>query len=979
MIKVIYCSVLLSIVFSIATYAQKSYDWKQGASGGYNYKYVANDPTGTRFYTLKNGLTVILSKNTKEPRIAVRIAVRTGSNNDPKDHTGLAHYLEHLLFKGTDKYGSLDWEKEQPLLRNIENLYEQYNSTKDNAKRREIYKEIDKVSGEAAKFAIAGEYSKMMTALGAQGTNAYTSVEQTVYEEDIPANAIDKFLAIQAERFRNPVLRIFHTELEAVYEEKNRALDNDNNKMQEAMFSTVFPTHNYGLQTTIGTIEHLKNPSIKAIKEYYKKYYVPNNMAIIMAGDFNTDELITKIDRQFAYMQPAPLQAYQGTKENDIEGPIVKEVFGPTAESIRMLYRSAPAGTRDALLANLASAVLYNGKAGLIDLNLNKQQKVLGAGAVLWQFNDYGVFFLVASPAQGQSLDEAKELINAQLKDLKSGRFDESLIRAVVANNKLEKLQSLKNNANRVENLVDAFIKFKGLEWNKDLAMTEEMGKVTKKELVAFANRFFTDRNYVILYKRKGEDKNTVKVDKPPITPVMTNEDKTSSFVHSILETPFPAIRPVWVEYNKDLQKTNLSNAEVLYVQNRENELFELSYRFNMGSRNNKLLPVAAQYLEYLGTDKWSSEEISKQFYNLACSFNIYTGGEQTTISITGLNENFDKAVSLFEELLKNCKPDGKALQGLQNTLFKARSNSLLNKGAIARALQSYAMYGANNPFNYTLSNNELKALQPEDLTKVLHALFNYQHKVCYYGPQPVAGLIKKVQELHNLPSPWLPFPKAAKFERVPQESNKVLFTNYDAVQSEIFWVKNLSAYDSRQEALINLFNSYFGGDMGSVVFSTIRESKALAYATYAQISIPEKKNDNFSMVAYVGCQADKMNDAIAGMNELLNELPKTEGSFKNAQSGLMKNIETERITEDAIITDYLTAQQKGIDHDLRQDNYAQYGNLTLDDVYKFHKETLAGQHYTYCVIASDKRINPDELKKYGALQTLSVSELFGF
>ena len=92
-----------------------------------------------------------------------------------------------------------------------------------------------------------------------------------------------------------------------------------------------------------------------------------------------------------------------------------------------------------------------------------------------------------------------------------------------------------------------------------------------------------------------------------------------------------------------------------------------------------------------------------------------------------------------------------------------------------------------------------------------------------------------------------------------------------------------------------------------------------------------------------------------------------------------MKNIETERITEDAIITNYLTAQQKGIDHDLRQDNYAQYGDLTLDDVYKFHKETLAGRHYTYCVIASDKRINPDELKKYGALQILSVSELFGF
>ena len=303
---------LFLVIFSISTLAQKGFEWKQSDANGYTYKYVTGDPMGTRFYTLKNGLSVILSKNTKEPRIAFRLAVRAGSNHDPKDHTGLAHYLEHLLFKGTDKYGSLDWAKEKPLLDKIENLYEQYNSTKDEAKRTEIYKEIDRVSGEAARFAIAGEYDKLMKSIGSQRTNAHTFVEETVYEEDIPSNAIDKFLTIQAERFRNPIMRIFHTELEAVYEEKNRGLDNDGSKMQEAMFTTLFPTHNYGLQSTIGTIEHLKNPSIKAIKAFYDTYYVPNNMAIIMAGDFDPDVLIKKIDRHFSYMKSIPVAEYKG-------------------------------------------------------------------------------------------------------------------------------------------------------------------------------------------------------------------------------------------------------------------------------------------------------------------------------------------------------------------------------------------------------------------------------------------------------------------------------------------------------------------------------------------------------------------------------------------------------------------------------------------------------------------------------------------
>ena len=945
---------LFLVIFSISTLAQKGFEWKQSDANGYTYKYVTGDPMGTRFYTLKNGLSVILSKNTKEPRIAFRLAVRAGSNHDPKDHTGLAHYLEHLLFKGTDKYGSLDWAKEKPLLDKIENLYEQYNSTKDEAKRTEIYKEIDRVSGEAARFAIAGEYDKLMKSIGSQRTNAHTFVEETVYEEDIPSNAIDKFLTIQAERFRNPIMRIFHTELEAVYEEKNRGLDNDGSKMQEAMFTTLFPTHNYGLQSTIGTIEHLKNPSIKAIKAFYDTYYVPNNMAIIMAGDFDPDVLIKKIDRHFSYMKSKPVAEYKGPKQSPIAGPVIREVYGPTAESIRILYRSAPAGTREAMLADLTRSILFNGKAGLLDLNINKQQKLLNAGAALWQFKDHGIFFLLASPRQDQSLDDARALLASQLNDLKSGNFEESLISSIVANYKLSQLQSLENNGSRVNDLTDQFIKNRGTGWNQELALIDEMGKVSKKELVDFANRFFTGENYAVLYKRKGEDKSIVKVEKPSITPVETNAGKTSPFVTSILETELPSISPVWIDYNKDLEKAKVGNAEVLYVHNKENGLFRLSYRFDMGSWNNKLLPYAAQYLQYLGTDKYSSEEISKQFYHLASNFSVRTGDDQTTVTISGLAENFDKAVSLFEDLIRNCNPDQISLDALKANMLKSRANYKLNKNAISSGLQSYAMYGSKNPFNYTMSDAELQALKPEDLTRLLHTLFNYQHKIGYYGPHSVATLTNKLQSYHPLPSSWVSTPEAVKFERLQQTSNKVLFADYDAVQAEIYWVKNLSAYDPKSEAVVNLFNSYFGGGMGSVVFSTIRESKALAYSTYAVVVTPDKKDDRFSIVAYVGSQSDKMNEAVKSMNELLNELPKTEQSFANARSSLIKNIETDRIIQDGIINSYLNAQRKGLDRDIRKDNYARYSSLTLNDISNFHQKTVANKPYTYCVVASD-------------------------
>jgi predicted Zn-dependent peptidase len=968
----------IALLVSQLTTAQNKYEWKQASSGGYTYKYVTNDPMKTRFYTLKNGLTVILTENNKEPRITTKIAVRAGSNTDPKDHTGLAHYLEHLLFKGTDKYGSLDWAKEKPLLDKIEDLYETYNQTTDPEKRRDIYKEIDRVSGEASKYSIANEYDKLMSSMGAQGTNAHTWVEETVYEEDIPSASIDKFLTVQAERFRNPVFRIFHTELEAVYEEKNRSLDNDGWKMQDAMHLYLFPTHNYGQQSTIGTIEHLKNPSLKAIRNYYNQYYVPNNIALIMAGDLDADAVVKKIDAQFAYMQPKPVKKYQPAAEQPIKGPIVKEIFGPSAENMRIVYRIGADGSREAMMADLVSSVLSNGKAGLMDLNLSKQQKLLGVGAGVRQYKDYGIFMLMATPKQGQTLEEAKDLLLGQIELLKKGQFDESLIKAIVANAKLSEINGLESNGARAEALMDVYIKNEGKNWNQQVALLDEISKVSSQDIVDFANRFFAD-NYIVLYKRKGEDKNIVKVEKPPITPVETNAGKQSAYVAMINAMPATPVKPQWLDFNKDIQKGKVGNADLLYVQNKDNDLFRLYYRFDMGSWNDRLLPLAASYLSFLGTDKYSAEQISKAFYNIACNFSVNAGSDVTTVSISGLQENFDKAVSLFEHIMSNCQPDEAALTALKGRVLKSRANSKLDKGAIMNGLMNYAMYGAKNPFNYALSEAEINSLTGEELVKRLHDLFNYKHTVLYFGPKPMAAFASTLKGMHAMPVAFRPAPAAVKFERSQQTASQVLFANYDMVQSEIRWFRNASAYSPEKEAVVNLFNNYFGGGMGSVVFQTIRESKALAYSTFAVYSMPTKKEDPFSVVAYVGSQADKMNDAVKGMNELLNVLPRSDKNFASAKISLKNNLETERITKDGILFTYLAAQRKGIHHDIRKDAYQAINKMTFEDIQKFHQQELAEKPYTYCIVASEDKVKDADLQKMGAVKKLNLDEIFGY
>ncbi|MCS3529249.1 pitrilysin family protein [Chryseobacterium sp. JUb7] len=955
----------------------QNFQWKEAQSNGYTYKYVTNDPTSARYYTLKNGLTVILSPTNKDPRIQTYIATKAGSKTDPADHTGLAHYLEHMLFKGTDQFGSKDWSKEKPLLDQIDALYEKYNKTTDESKRKQIYKEIDRVSGEAAKYAIANEYDKMLAGMGADGTNAFTSFEQTVYTEDIPSNVVDKFLAVQAERFRQPVLRLFHTELEAVYEEKNRSLDDDGDKVFDMMFANLFPNNNYGKQTTIGTIEHLKNPSLNAIREYFNNYYVPNNMGIIMSGDFNPDEVIAKIDKAFSYMKSKPVPTYNVGQEKPITTPVVKEVTGPNPESLMIGFRFPGATTKDARLLNLVGNMLANGQAGLIDLDLVKKQKLLGAYAFPYLLKDYSVLLLQGKPTEGQSLDDVKNLLLQEIDKLRKGEFSDDLIQSIVNNEKKAIIQKDEKYSSRAGILMDEFTS--DIDHKTSLEYVDEISKLTKKDIMDFAARYLQNNNYVAVYKRKGEDKSIVKVDKPTITPVSVNREDQSPFLKKIDEMPENAIAPVWLNFDKDISKNKLGNVEVLSVKNTDNALFRLYYYFDSGKWNNKILPLATEYLEYLGTKNKSSEAISKEFYKLASSFNVSAGNEETYVSLEGLNENFDKTVALFEDLIKNSQADNEALNAYKARLKKSRADAKQNKGIIMAGLRSYAQYGAQNPFNNVLSDAELDALKAEDLINVLHDLFNHKHKVLYYGPKSGTEVVASLTPIHKLPGSLKEWSKTKTFTQIPTDKNKVLFAHYDMVQAEALWVRNADQYNSSITPTANLFNTYFGGGMGSIVFQTIRESKALAYSTYSYFSLPSKKEDKDMIISYVGTQADKFGEATTAMNELLMSLPKSDQLFETAKSGLKKTIASERITQDGIIFTYLKAQRLGNNSDIRKNVYEQAPKLSFGDINTFHDKEMKGKNYTYCVVASQDKVKESEMQKLGEVKKLSLQEIFGY
>lgn len=948
----------------------------QAPAKTYKYESVPNDPLNARIYKLDNGLTVYMTVYKNAPRIQTHIATRAGSKNDPHDATGLAHYLEHMLFKGTDKFGTKDYAKEKVELDKIEALYEVYRKTTDEKKRKEMYHVIDSISGYASQFSIANEYDKLATGIGTKSSNAHTSFEETVYDGDIPSNQLENWASIESERFRKPVLRIFHTELEAVYEEKNRTLDDDNDKEWEELFLALFPNNTYGSQTTIGTIEHLKNPSLTEIKKYYDKYYVPNNMAICMSGDFDPDAAIRLIDEKFSVLKSKPVPAYEPYIEKTITQPIIKEVLGPQSENVLIGYRLGGANTPDADLMFMVSKILFNGKAGLFDLNLNQQQKVLNADAGVENMKDYSVHLLSGEPKAGQSLEEVKNLLLNEVENIKKGNFPDWLLPAIVNNLKLQETKIYESNRARATAFVTAFIQ--GTSWEKYTGKIDRLSKITKQQIIDFVKKNYTT-DYAVIYKRVGEDKNVQKVNKPIITPIQLNSGDRSEFVKNIVDKQVPPIQPVFLDYTKDIKKFTIKgNVQVLYTPNTENKTFAMYYIFDMGVNQNKQLKIAIDYLPYLGTKELTPAQVQEEFFKLGCSYGVNAGEEQTWISISGLTENIEKATQLFENLLANAEPNEDALKGLISDTQKSRADAKLNKNEILRALTMYGKYGNFSPFTNILSNKELESLSSTELISTINKLTSYEHRILYYGNNSPEELTVLLNKVHQTPATLKRVPELIRYaEKDP--NTDVYLVNYDMKQAEIKFIAKDETYNKDLIPQIILFNQYFGGDMSSIVFQNMRESKALAYSVYAFYRNASKKTDPNYIDAYIGTQADKLSEAMSGMMDLINNLPKADNNFKSAKESILQNIRSERIIKSGILFNYETAKRLGLDYDIRKDIYAKVSTLTFDNIKTFEQTHLKEKRYTILVVGKKESLDMKTLEKYGKVTFLNLEEIFGY
>ncbi|MXS71693.1 insulinase family protein [Flavobacteriaceae bacterium W22] len=940
-----------------------------------NYEYITveHDENKVRIYTLENGLKIFLAQNFDAPRIQTFIPVKTGSNNDPSDNTGLAHYLEHMMFKGTSKLGTKDWEKEKVLLDEIADLFEKHKAESDPEKKKEIYKKIDELSLEASQYAIPNEYDKAISSLGATGTNAHTWFDETVYKNNIPKNELEKWLKIEKERFSEMVLRLFHTELESVYEEFNRAQDNDSRLVNYELMDALFPTHPNGQQTTLGDPDHLKNPSMKAIHKYFDEYYVPNNYGIVLVGDLDFEETVLLAEQYFGAIPYKELPQKDLIIEKPLTEIVERTVKSPTTPRVQLAWRTDSYGSREAMLADITANILSNrGEAGLLDLNINQTQKMLWAQAFSLGLKQYGYFSVVAVPKENQTLDEAKAMILEQIELVKQGTFPDWMLPAIINDFKIQRQKALETAEGLATNLYDTYIK--GRSWAEELNEMNVYASFTKDDVIHFANDFFRD-NYVVINKEKGINDKLLRVENPGITPVKINRDAQSNFLLEILNDKKEDIQPEYIDYQKEISTDVIKDKKLSFVENKYNDIAQLHFIFPMGSDHDRKLGISTQLIQYLGTEKFSPDDLKKEFFKIGITHDFKTTSDQLTISLSGLESNIEKGLELLLHWLSDVKPDEKIYQQFVATVLESREAGKKDKNRIMTALTTYTKLGKTSRFLDVISKDELQNTEVKDFTDRMKKLFSYPFQVFFYGknfdgfknyiPKYIADETLKVSAPKQYPE--------------PETSGMVYFTNYDMVQMEMSKIGKGNFVNPENFGKINVFNEYFGRGLSSIVFQEIRESKSLAYSAYVSYSPNSELNHSDYISTYIGTQPDKLQLAVETMVSLMSELPEFPIQFENAKKSALKQIASTRITRTNVFFNTLRLQKLGIRHDFRKDIYHQIENLRFEDLRYFYNQEIKSIQFNTAIIGKKENLNMDAVHKMGSFQELDLEEIFGY
>ena len=923
---------------------------------------------------LDNGLKVVMCEDHSSPKAYGAVYVHAGSKNDPLEATGMAHYFEHIMFKGTDKIGTINWEAEKVYLDSIDIMYDKLHETTDLNERAAIQQKINELSLASTDYAIPNEVDVILTKMGGTGLNAGTAYDQTIYYNAFPANQIGKWMDVYAERFRYPVFRLFQSELETVYEEKNMYGDGPINAFQEYMFQEIFGEHPYG-RPIIGLTEHLKNPQTSKMREFFNTYYVANNMTLILVGDFNIDEIEPMVAEKFGTWRSGEIPAQPEFTLPEFKGQTIKEVRMTPIKVGVLAWRGVKVSDPDYLPLSIACSVFSNGETGIMDKDM-LDGNIMMAMLMPLSLEDHGANIIMYVPKLiGQSHEKAEAYVFESLNKLKNGEFSDDLFEAIRVNMLKEREQDIESLGSLAQLLLA--LEQRGMTYDEYLAETERIKNITKEEIVAIANKYFDD-NYLDIRSKMGSAPKD-KVDKPNWKPIEAkNTDAKSDFAMMIEAQEVPQVTPQVIDFNKDVKITKINDCfTMISTKNPYNDIFNLSITHNYGTIDDPDLNRALTYFDMQGTKDKTFEEFSLELQKLGATISIYANQSNCNVVIEGFEKDLDKILALCEEKLYNPANDEKKIDIIYDSEKMEEETLKEDASEWAEAVRQYALYGEKSSYLAETPIKQWKKRSGEELLSEVDNALNYNGEVLFIGNIDNQKVIETLKKHNLVKDDVVKSEKSFKTEKTFTDNQVFIAHNKKFRQSNIYMHVPSEILNMEEKAVSMVFNKYFGTDMYSIVFQEVREFRSLGYTAYGYYMTDYLDRKPSMLYAFLGTQSDKTNEGIDVLRGLITDMPERLEKFNASKDALIMSRASDYVSFRSIPSQVSTWMEQGYNHDPRMEYTDIIKKTEYKDVYDFYKKYVADRPIVIMMSGNKKQIDLKALEKYGTIKEVKYKEIF--
>lgn len=930
-------------------------------------------------YKLDNGLTVWLNEDHSQPKVFGAVVVKAGAKDCPD--TGIAHYFEHIMFKGTDKIGTVDYDAEKSLLDSIAIKYDQLAATEDETERADIQKEINELSIRSSEYVIPNEFNRLISKYGGSGLNAATSYDATIYFNTFSPQYMAQWAEINSERLLNPVFRMFQSELETVYEEKNMYGDFIGGQVMERLLARYFSPHPYAYPI-IGSTKNLKNPRLTEMRKFFEEYYVASNMGLILSGDIHAETVLPILEKTFSRIRSgeAPKQEvvalppFKGKEKMKVKFPV------PFVKAMGLGFRGVPANHEDQVALTIAVNMLNNANGtGFLD-KLMTERKIMASMAMNESMNEAGILAVVIMPRLIlQTYRGAEKLVWREINRVKKGDFSDELFNSLKQEQRRQYSSNLENIDSRARIMMSLFSQ--GKSWDEYLQEVSKIDAMTREDVIRVAQKYFSD-NYLYVTKKTGKypKDNLTKPDFSPVVP--KNAEATSEYAQQLDKLSVQKVEPRFIDFEKDAQISRLSPLATLYTAtNPVSDIFSLNLVYQIGTLEQPRLMHLANYLQFLGTDSLSFHDFRTKLQVLGSTLLFDANDKQFIIRITGFDNHFKETMKLAGDFIRHAKADEKQMRQVVNEAKVTEKAFFESSDNVANALLEKAKYGDRSRYLNKLSLSEVKKLKGKELLDIFADVRRKECDLHYCGTLPTNQMAEQIKETIPVDEMTVAATDSYYREAESYEKPTVYFMDMPSASQSIVYgfIKGEVTDDAWSRHAARLFSVYFGGDMSSLMFQEIREFRSLAYRVSGRYILPphELEGKNGEFVTMLSTQSDKTLDALEVMNNLIHEMPEKEERISAVKQSIMNQVNNDFPSFRELSEKIAGYKRSGFDADPSESLLKDIAEMDMKDIIRFYRHNVRLKPVVYVIVGNAGRIDMKELKKYGDIMWLRKKDVY--